>query len=80
MGREEMIVAALQLQCDGNRIQTNIHDMTQFLGGLYEAASEVQRESLRTDTVQFMKAGVQSRCTMHFMVAMCLWRSMNIPT
>ena len=52
MGREKMIVAALQLQCDGSHIQTNIHDMTQFLAGLYEAASEVLRES-RSEQTQF---------------------------
>ena len=82
MGRERMVAAALRLHGDGSRIQTNIHDMNQFLSGLYEAASEVlrERESLRTDTVQFMMAGAQSRRTMHLMVAMCLWRFTNIPT
>ena len=52
----------LRLYCDGSRIQANIHVINQLLPGLYEAASEVLRESLsvqRTDTVQSMMAGVQ---------------------
>ena len=44
MGRERMLGAALRLQCDGSRLQTNIQDMNQFLAGLHEAASEVLRE------------------------------------
>ena len=51
MGRERMVAAALRVHGDSSRMQTNIHDMNQFLAGLYEAASEVLRESLRTDTV-----------------------------
>ena len=50
MGRERTVEAALRLHCDGSRIQTNIHDMNQFLAGLYEAASEVLRESLSEQT------------------------------
>ena len=50
MGQERTVAAALRLHCDGSRIQTNIHDMSQFLTGLYEAASEVLRESLSEQT------------------------------
>ena len=51
MGRERMIAAALKLQCDGSCIQTDIHDMNQFLAGLYEVASEVLRE-IRSEQTQ----------------------------
>ena len=50
MGRERMIAAALRLHGDSSRRQTNIHDINQFLAGLYEAASEVLRESLSEQT------------------------------
>ena len=50
MGREKMVVAALRLHGDSSRMQTKIHDMNQFLAGLYEAASEVLRESLSEQT------------------------------
>ena len=50
MGRERMVAAALLLYGDSSRMQTNIHDMNQFLAGLYEAASEVLRESLSEQT------------------------------
>ena len=46
MGRERMVAAALRLHGDSSRMQTNIQDMNQYLAGLYEAASEVLRESL----------------------------------
>ena len=48
MGREKTLAAALRLQCDGSRLQTNIQDMKLFLASLHEAASEVLRESLPT--------------------------------
>ena len=50
MGRERMVAAALRLHCDDSHIQANIHDMNQFLAGLYEAASGVLRESLSEQT------------------------------
>ena len=50
MGRERMAAVALRLHGDSSRMQTNIHDMNQFLAGLYEVASEVLRESLSEQT------------------------------
>ena len=50
MGRERMVAAALQLHGNSSRMQINIYDMNQFLAGLYEAASEVLRESLSEQT------------------------------
>ena len=50
MSRERMVAAALRLHGDSSRMQTNIHDMNQFLAGLYEAASEVLRDSLSGQT------------------------------
>ena len=82
MGREKTLAAALRLQCDGSRLQTNIQDMKLFLESLHEAAWEVfNRVPRRPDMVQFMRAGTQGqRRTMHSTVAICLWRVMNIPT
>ena len=50
MGREKTLAAALRLQCDGSRLQTNIQDMELFLKSLHEAASEVLRECLADQT------------------------------
>ena len=50
MGREKTLAAALQLQYDGSRLQTNIQDMKLFLASLHEAASEVLRESIADQT------------------------------
>ena len=50
MGRERMIVSAFRLHCDASHIQTNIHETNQFLAAVYEAASEVLRESLSEQT------------------------------
>ena len=41
MDGEELLAAALRLQCDGSRLQTNIQDMKLFLTSLHEAASAV---------------------------------------
>ena len=50
MGREKTLAAALQLQCDGSRLQTNIQDTKLFLTSLHEATSEVLSESLADQT------------------------------
>ena len=50
MGREKTLAAALRLQCNVSRIQTNIQDMKLFLDSLHEAASEVLRECLADQT------------------------------
>ena len=59
MGRERMVVAALQLHHDASLIITNVQVMAQFVTGLNRTASEVMRvvyekEPFPTEAVQFV--------------------------